>query len=214
MGCLDGWGGPLPQSWIDGHEELSKKILARERDLGMTPVLQGFTGHVPAAMAEKYPEAKLHEIHWIEWNTHLLDPLDPLFAKVANQFMEEQIRRFGTDHLYAADTFIEMTPPSGDLPYLRRLGQAIYDGMAESDPQAVWVLQGWAFMYQKSFWTQPRIEAFLAPVPNTQMIVLDLFCESTPMWSQTNAFCGKPWVWCNVQNFGCTVQSGRSIGPQ
>ena len=118
MGCLDGWGGPLPQSWIDRHEDLGKKILARERALGMTPVLQGFTGHVPAAVAKKYPKARLHKVHWIEWNTNLLDPLDPLFAKVAKLTMNEQAKRFGTDHLYAADTFIEMTPPSGDLKYL------------------------------------------------------------------------------------------------
>lgn len=49
MGCLDGHGGPLPESWIPQHEELEEKILARERDLGMTPVLQGFTGHVRGA---------------------------------------------------------------------------------------------------------------------------------------------------------------------
>ena len=34
MGCLDGWGGPLPQSWIDSHEQLGGKILKRERALG------------------------------------------------------------------------------------------------------------------------------------------------------------------------------------
>jgi len=211
MGCLDGWGGPLPQSWIDRHEELSKKILARERALGMTPVLQGFTGHVPAAVAVKHPEAKLRKIHWIEWNTHLLDPLDPLFAKIAKLFMEEQTKRFGTDHVYAADTFIEMTPPSGDLAYLGRLGRAIYDGMAITDPQAVWVLQGWTFMNQGRFWTQPRIKAFLDPVPDERMLMLDLFCESTPMWSRTEAFCGKPWLWCNVQNFGRTVHLGGAL---
>ena len=55
MGCIDGWGGPLPQSWIDSHVELQKKIVARERELGMTPVLQGFTGHVPAALQERFP---------------------------------------------------------------------------------------------------------------------------------------------------------------
>ena len=47
MGCLDGWGGPLPNSWVERHAELQQRILARERALGMTPVLQGFTGHVP-----------------------------------------------------------------------------------------------------------------------------------------------------------------------
>lgn len=33
MGCMDGWGGPLTQSWIDSHRELQRKILARQREL-------------------------------------------------------------------------------------------------------------------------------------------------------------------------------------
>ncbi len=211
MGCLDGWGGPLGQSWIDRHEELGKKILARERALGMTPVLQGFTGHVPPAVAEKFPDAKLHKIRWIEWQTRLLDPLDPLFAKIAGLFMEEQTKRFGTDHLYAADTFIEMTPPSGDPAYLERLSRAIYDGMAKSDPQAVWVLQTWMFLNRRAFWTQDRIKSFLGAVPHERMLCLDLACEDRPQWSRTEAFHGKPWVWCNVQNFGRAVHLGGAM---
>jgi len=211
MGCLDGWGGPLPASWIDRHEELEKKILDRERALGMTPVLQGFTGHVPSAIADKFPEAKLHKIDWIEWETHLLDPLDPLCSKVARMFLEEQTSRYGTDHLYAADTFIEMTPPSGEAEYLDRLSRAIFSGMVDSDPQAIWILQGWTFMYKRDFWTQPRIAAYLNAVPDDRMVILDLFCESRPMWNQTQAFCGKPWVWCNIQNFGNRVQLGGAL---
>lgn len=211
MGCLDGWGGPLPQDWIDRHAELQQRILARQRELGMTPVLQGFTGHVPAALADRLPDARLHRIRWIEWETHLLDPLDPRFAQIARLYLEEQTRRFGTDHLYAADTFIEMTPPSGELEYLQRLSQAIYQGMVDSDPQAVWVLQGWAFMFQRKFWTQDRIRAFLDAVPDDRMAVLDLYCESRPMWNETEAFCGKPWLWCNIQNFGNTVFLGGPL---
>ena len=211
MGCLDGWGGPLPQEWIDRHERLQKKILRRQRALGMTPVLQGFTGHVPPGIAQKYPHAKLHEIHWIEWTTRLLDPLDPLFAEIAHCYMEEQLERFGTDHVYAADTFIEMTPPRGDLEYLDRLSRAIYDGMAQSDPQAVWVLQTWTFLNRQAFWTQPRIKAFLDAVPNERMVCLDLFCEERPQWRRTQAFYGKPWLWCNIQNFGNTVFLGGPL---
>jgi alpha-N-acetylglucosaminidase len=80
MGCLDGYGGPLPKTWLARHEELGKRILARQRELGMTPVLQGFTGHVPAALGALFPDTKLQEIKWFEWNTKLIDPLDPLFA--------------------------------------------------------------------------------------------------------------------------------------
>lgn len=211
MGCLDGWGGPLPSDWIPRHEELQRKILARQRELGMTPVLQGFTGHVPAAVLAKFPDAKTHQINWVEWETHLLDPLDPLFPKIARMFMEEQAKRFGTDHLYAADTFIEMRPPSGDLEYLARLSRAIYHGMVDHDPKAVWVLQGWAFMFHSRFWTQDRIRAFLDAAADDRMVVLDLFCEQRPMWNKTEAFCGKPWLWCNIQNFGNTVFLGGPL---
>ena len=31
------------------------------------------------------------------------------------------------------------------------------------------------------------------------------------MWSRTEAFCGKPWLWCNVQNFGRTVHLGGAL---
>lgn len=32
------------------------------------------------------------------------------------------------------------------------------------------------------------------------------------MWNQTDAFCGKPWVWCNIQTFGDTVFLGGAVG--
>jgi alpha-N-acetylglucosaminidase len=211
MGCLDGHGGPLSSSWIERHAELQKKILERQRAFGMTPVLQGFTGHVPAAIASLYPGAKLQKIAWAEWNTQILDPLDPLFSRLAAAFLEEQNRLFGTDHYYASDTFIEMTPPSGDIPYLADLGGAIFDGLRRTDPEAVWVLQGWPFFFAREFWTQPRIEAVLGPVPDERMLVLDLFCENTPVWSRTRAFCGKPWLWCNIQNFGGNVRLGGRL---
>jgi alpha-N-acetylglucosaminidase len=208
MGCFDGWVGPLPRGWIDSHEALGKQILARERELGMTPVLQGFTGHVPKGVVERFPDAKFNTISYLAWgDTYLIDPLDPLFPRVAKLFLEEQERRFGTDHLYAVDTFIEMVPPSGDPKYLASLSKALHRGMMQVDPQAVWVLQGWQFAFHltKNFWSQPRIKAFLDAVPDEHLLVLDLFCEFNPGWSQTDGFFGKPWLWCNIQNFGGNV---------
>ena len=211
MGCLDGHGGPLPQSWIDAHIDLAQRILERQRALGMRPVLQGFTGHAPPAFARNHPDARFQKIKWCEWETLVLDPIDPLFPKIAAAFLEEQTRLLGTDHYYAADTFIEMIPPSGETAYLNGIGRSIYQGLAQTDPQAVWVLQGWPFFFARQFWTQPRIEAVLAPVPNERMLLLDLYCEQTPVWSLTKAFCGKPWVWCNIQNFGNRVWLGGAL---
>jgi alpha-N-acetylglucosaminidase len=218
MGCLDGWGGPLPKSWIPRHVELEKKILARERELGMTPVLQGFTGHTPEALLKKFPGTKAHKIHWIEFDTWMLDPVDPLFQKIGRAWIEEQTKLFGTDHYYAADSFIEMTPPSGELSYLTNAGRAIYKSMADADPKAVWLLQGWTFINQHRFWdtertnntNQERIKAFLTSVPDDRMIVLDLFCEHRPVWKKTEGFYGKPWVWSFICNFGNNTILGAS----
>ncbi|MFO1531803.1 MAG: alpha-N-acetylglucosaminidase, partial [Kiritimatiellia bacterium] len=212
MGCLDGHGGPLPKDWIPRHVELEKRILARERALGMTPVLQGFTGHTPEAILKKFPGAKAQRIRWIEFNTYMLDPQDPLFRQLGTAFIEEQTRLFGTDHLYAADSFIEMTPPSGDPAYLAATAKAILGGMTRTDPEAVWVLQGWIFINQAAFWTPERTRAFFDAVPAERMLVLDLNCEERPTWSRTRGFYGKPWVWSFLYNYGNRPILG-SLGP-
>ena len=207
MGCLDGWGGPLPDSWIRKHADLQKKILARERELGMTPVLQGFTGHVPAALTNLFPKAKLQRLpKWCEFPpTCFVDPQDPLFVQLGKRFVEAQSRLFDTDHFYAADTFIEMPPPSNDPAFLAAMGKSVYNAMRAADPDAVWVLQGWLFVNAPQFWKPPQGRALFGAVPDDRLIALDLFCESTPAWSITEAFYGKPWIWCVIQNFGGTV---------
>ena len=158
MGCLDGWCGPLPDSWIQKRAALERKILARERELGMTPVLQGFTGHVPAGLANLFPRAELRRLpSWCGFApTHFVDPQDPLFVRIGKLFIEEQTRQFGTDHLYASDTFIEMQPPSSDPQFLAGMGKAVYDAMRAGDPQAIWVLQGWLFVNNPPFGSRRR----------------------------------------------------------
>ncbi|RYF46495.1 MAG: hypothetical protein EOO38_14005, partial [Cytophagaceae bacterium] len=55
MANLDHWDGPLPQSWISSQLKLQQKIVARERELGMAPVLPAFAGHVPQLLKTKFP---------------------------------------------------------------------------------------------------------------------------------------------------------------
>jgi alpha-N-acetylglucosaminidase len=207
MGCIDGWGGPLPQCWVDQHLALEKKIVARQRELGMTPVLQGFTGHVPAALKEIAPEAKLERLSaWCGFPpTHFLNPQDPWFVRIGKRFIEEQTRQFGSDHLYASDTFIEMLPPNSDPQFLSAMGKGVYEAMHTADPQAVCVMQSWMFRFQGAFWKAPQRQALLGGVADERMIVLDLFCENSPLWSTTEAFYGKPWVWSVIQDFGDTT---------
>ena len=115
MGNLDGFLGPLPQSYINDQFELQEKILKRERSFGMTPVLPAFAGHVPKAIKEKYPDAKITSMGSYdvgkEYEAFFLDPMDPLFIKIQQKFLTAQTKYFGTDHFYGADPFNEMDPP-------------------------------------------------------------------------------------------------------
>jgi len=204
MGNIDGWGGPLPVTWMKSHFELQKKILTRQRALGMKPVLPAFTGHVPAAFKSKFPNAKLKATNWTNGfaDTYILDAEDPMFATIGKKFLQKQTELLGTDHLYSADTFNENEPPSAEPEFLSKLSARIYDGMSAADPKAIWVMQGWLFYSDRKFWKEPQTEALLKAVPNDKMILLDLATEIEPVWKRTEGFYGKPWIWNMLHNFG------------
>lgn len=207
MGNLDGWGGPLPQQFMKDQEDLQKKILARERSLGMKPVLPAFTGHVPPAFKDKFPHAKVKRTNWDAGfdDVFILEPEDSMFAEIGKQFIEEETKTFGTDHYYSSDTFNENLPPTNDSTYLHNISQKIYHAMIAADTAAIWVMQGWMFHYQKEFWHAPQIRALLTAAPDDRMIVLDLFSENFPVWNRTEAYYGKQWIWCMLQNFGGNI---------
>ncbi len=207
MGNIDQWGGPLPQHWMDAHKELQKKIVERERSLGMTTVLPAFTGHVPPTFAQKFPGAKLKKTNWDAGfkDVYILDAEDPLFEKIGAKFLEKQTGEYGTDHFYSADTFNENVPPTSDTTFLRKISNKVFRSMANTDPRAVWVMQGWMFHYNDEYWKLPQIKALLSGVPDQNMMVLDLYSESHPVWNQTEAYYGKPWIWNMLQNFGGNI---------
>lgn len=206
MGNLDGWGGPLPQSFMDKHEKLQKSILFAERSLGMTPILPAFTGHVPPAFSEMFPEAKVRRTSWVEFpEVTILDPEEELFTEIGRMFIEEQTKLYGTDHFYTADTFNENLPPTADSLFLSSISEKVYRSMSEVDSEAVWVMQGWLFYHEREFWGDHEIQSLLASVPDDRMLILDLWSERYPVWNRTNAYYGKPWIWCMLHNFGQNI---------
>ena len=59
----------------------------------------------------------------------LLAPEDPLFPIMGSLFLRELTKEFGTDHIYGADTFNEMQPPSSEPSYLAAATAAVYQAM-------------------------------------------------------------------------------------
>jgi alpha-N-acetylglucosaminidase len=52
-GNLRGMGGPITPQWRASKLALGRQIVARCRELGITPVLSGFNGHVPEALLKR-----------------------------------------------------------------------------------------------------------------------------------------------------------------
>ena len=204
MANLDGFGGPLPMSWIVGQKELQQQIVAREREFNMTPVLPAFAGHVPKRFAEMHPEADIQQLSaWCGFEpTHFLNSSDPLFAKIQQSFMEKEIALFGTDHIYGVDPFNEMDPPSWEPDYLANVARNIYTSLQQSDPAARWLQMTWVFYYKRKSWTPERLRAYLTAVPQDKLVLLDYFCEKTEVWRTTEGFYGQPFIWCYLGNFG------------
>ena len=208
---IDHYDGPLPQSWIDSQAKLQKKILKRERDLGMRPVLQGFGGHVPEQLKEIYPDAQITDIPF--WGTfpaenlcHFLAPMDPLYARIQREFMTEQEKMFGTDHIYGVDLFNEVDAPSWDPGTLAEISRCAYESMRDVDPEAVWLQMGWMFYYDREHWTPENVKAYLQAVPKGKVVILDYYLEHTPVWTLTDKFYGQPYILCYLGNFGGNIR--------
>lgn len=215
MANMHGWGGPLPQTWLDDQLALQKKILSRMYAFGMFPVLPAFSGNIPAALKSKFPSAKVaHLGNWFtvdsnpRWCcTYLLDASDPLFVEIGKFFIEEQIREYGrTSHIYNCDTFDENTPPLSDPNYISSLGAATFRGMQSGDDDAIWLMQGWLFSYDP-FWKPPQMKALVHSVPVGRMIVLDLYAEVKPVWINSDQFYGVPYIWKVVLSLPINIPS-------
>lgn len=213
---IDKWNGPLPQGYIDGQRDLQKRILGRERELGMSPVLSAFAGHVPEGLRINHPEYKIQRIEpgWggfgPEYGCHFLDPLDPVFKEIQVKFLREQQREYGTDHYYGADPFNEITPPSWAPSYLASVSRAIYEGMAQADPEAVWLQMAWTFFYDQKHWNEERLSAMIRAVPAGRMELIDYVCENQELFRSTKAFHGAPFFWSYLGNFGGNT---HLVGP-
>lgn len=217
MGNISHHVGPVPMEWIDGQIELQHKILDKMRSLGMTPICPGFAGFVPQEIKRLYPDLKLNEMSWSGGAFHnwMIDPQDELFTTIGRMYIEEWEKEFGKCDYYLVDSFNEM-----DIPFppketqerydlLADYGGSVYAAIKAGDPDAVWVMQGWMFGYQRDIWDYKTLEALVSRVPDDKMLLLDLaadynkcFWKSEYNWEYYKGLYGKPWVYSVIPNMG------------
>ncbi len=216
MGNISGHDGGLTTEWHADQVAMQHRILDRARELGMTPVCPGFSGFVPKAMQRLFPDTKLTETKWGgHFHNYMVDPADPLFARISTMFIEEWEAEFGKCSHYIMDSFNEMEipfPPHGSAErydLLARYGEAVYKAMEAASPGAVWVMQGWMFGYQRNIWDERTLAALLSRVPDGQMLLLDMavdynlhFWRNGTNYDKHKGFYGKPWIYSVIPNMG------------
>lgn len=207
MSNIDGWQGPLPISWLDNQKELQQKIVQRERELNMRPVLPAFAGHIPSGLKRRYPHLLTTNVsQWCDFSDQyqctFLNPMDSLYSIIQKEYLKEQTKIYGTNHIYGIDCFNEVQPPSWNTDSLALISSHIYKSLKSADKDAIWLQMGWLFYNDASHWTTDRIKSYLQGVPQNKLLLLDYFCENTEIWQRTESFFGQPFIWCYLGNFG------------
>lgn len=218
MGNMSGSvDAPLPQSWHTDQVTLQHQILKRMKSLGMKPICPGFAGFVPKTILRLYPNLKLVETSWCGGAFHnwMVSPDEALFLKIGQLFIEEWEKEFGKNDYYIVDSFNEMEipfPPKGTperYSLLANYGDQVYHSVKAGNPDAVWVMQGWMFGYQRDIWDFETLQALVSKVPDDKMMLLDLaedynhcFWKNGSNYDFYKGFYNKEWVYSVIPNMG------------
>lgn len=219
MGNVSGIDGPLNADWHKDQLALQHKILERMRSLGMKPICPGFPGFIPEAFKRIYPDLHIVETHWGgAFHNWMISPAEPLFAKISEAFIREWEKEFGKCDYYLVDSFNEMDIPFPEKGNPARYemaasyGEKVYSAIKKVNKDAVWVMQGWMFGYQRHIWDYETLGALVSRVPDDKMLLLDLavdynkhFWHSEVNWEYYKGFYNKQWVYSVIPNMGGKV---------
>lgn len=194
-GTWDGAGGVQDDAWYVRQQKLAKKILDRQRELGIHPVLPGFSGMVPVNFTEKTGVPT--DANGGKWaggfqRPRIIDPTYEGFATIAADYYTCLKEVMGESQYYSMDPFHEGGAiSSGKYAEAYR---AIYDAMEAAKGGSQWVIQQWQ-------WDGNQRKSINA-VPAGRLIVLDLFSDGRPAFDHYNGYAPQDAVFCAIPNFG------------
>ena len=225
MNNLEGWGGTInandvtmngnPDWWYTRQEQLCRNMLQRMRELGMQPVIPGFSGQVPNCIVNYSINGfssgdVVNNGTWAGGYTRpdILKPNTESYRTFAAVYYKHLHEVMGVSELYSIDPFHEGSLPSGVsnetcYPNIMVELDNYYNGVSQEDKtknnvdeQPKWIIQYWQGV--------PQSGAFSAMSSyGDRFIGLDLFSDAPgkAQWN-TNYFNGRPYIFCMLHNFG------------
>ena len=201
MGNLCCFNGPISTALMHKRVASAQKIIARLRELGITPVLPGFYGIVPADFQNKFPKA--HVVPQGEWagftRPGWLDPRDPMFAKLAAAFYRHQRELFGNSSVYDMEVFQE-GGDSGDVP-VPEAARDVQNALLTAHPGARWMMLAWQ--------GNPR-QDLLGGVDRKHLLIIDIDHDRVPRDNRQKDFQDAPFLFGGIWEFGGRTTLGTN----
>ena len=225
MNNLEGWGGTInandvnmngnPEWWYKRQETLCRNMLQRMRELGMQPVIPGFSGQVPNCITKYSIEGVsngdvIDNGKWAGGYTRpdILNPASASYATHAPIYYKHLEAVMGVSEFYSMDPFHEGSLPSGvtnancypnimkhlDNYYKEVTADTKNDFNAPAEPK--WIIQYWQGVPQSGAFSSMKNYG-------DRFIGLDLFSDApgNAKWN-TDYFQGRPYIFCMLHNFG------------
>ncbi|MEU2431765.1 alpha-N-acetylglucosaminidase [Streptomyces sp. NPDC007861] len=190
---LSGYGGPVSPALIARRTELGRRIAARLRELGMSPVVPGYFGTVPDGFAARNPGARTvpqgswQALRRPDW----LDPRGEVFARVAAAFYRHQRELFGDIGHFKMDLLHE-GGTAGDVP-VPEAARAVERALRTARPGALWMILGWQ--------ANPRRE-LLDALDLQHVLVVDGLSDTDGVEDRERDWGGAPYAFGTIPNFG------------
>ena len=191
-GTWEGAGGVQDDAWYARQKTLANDIVARQRELGMQPVIPGWSGMVPTNFASK--SSYTTRGNGVNWAGDFVRPLllsvsNANYAEIAADYYTCLHEVMGESQYYSMDPFHEGGGAGTMEDY-----EAMYAAMEAAMPGSKWVIQQWQWSSTQKY--------SLTAVPAGRLIVLDLFSDGSPAFDSYSGYAPQDAVFCAIPNFG------------
>ncbi len=191
-GTWEGAGGVQDDAWYTRQKNLAKQICDRQRELGMQPVIPGWSGMVPTNFASK--SGYTTRGNGGNWAGDFVRPLllsvsNANYAEIAADYYTCLHEVMGESQYYSMDPFHEGGGAGTMEDY-----EAMYAAMEAAKPGSQWVIQQWQWSSTQRY--------SLTAVPAGRLVVLDLFSDGSPAFDNYSGYAPQDAVFCAIPNFG------------
>ena len=232
MNNLEGWGGTInspstgvnmsgnPDWWYTRQEQLCRNMLQRMRELGMQPVIPGFSGQVPNCIVNYTIDGfnsgdVVNNGTWAGGYTRpdILKPNTTSYQTFATVYYKHLHEVMGVSELYSIDPFHEGSLPSGvsnETCYPNIMAELDkYFGNVEQSVKNTykvtkspsWIIQYWQGVPQSGAFTAMKNAGYTSRFIGLDLFADNIYADNAAKW-RTNYYDTCPYIYCMLHNFG------------